>query len=80
MKVGSFFKLSDIFDKLNVLQERHRASPTLNAALQAAASGPQSERMKQTLKIAPRLLDVYFSVTLRDANDCKIIYSLPSFI
>ena len=58
------------------MQERHRPSPALNTALQAAASGPRSERMNQTLKIAPRLLDVYFSVTLRDANDCKIIYRL----
>jgi AP-5 complex subunit zeta-1 len=64
-------------DENDGLAERHRASPTLNAALQAAASGPRSERMKQTLKIAPRLLDVYFSVTLRDANDSLICALIP---
>ncbi|KAF3550607.1 hypothetical protein DY000_02004279 [Brassica cretica] len=64
-------------DENDGLAERHRASPALNAALQAAASGPRSERMKQTLKIAPRLLDVYFSVTLRDANDSLICALIP---
>ncbi|CAA7015058.1 unnamed protein product [Microthlaspi erraticum] len=64
-------------DENDGLAERHRASPALNAALQAAASGPRSERMKQTLKITPRLLDVYFSVTLRDANDSLICALIP---
>ncbi|KAL0855311.1 hypothetical protein Bca101_060464 [Brassica carinata] len=64
-------------DENDGLAERHRPSPALNAALQAAASGPRSERMNQTLKIAPRLLDVYFSVTLRDANDSLICALIP---
>ncbi|KAG7582022.1 Armadillo-type fold [Arabidopsis suecica] len=64
-------------DENDGLAERHRTSPALNAALQAAASGPRSERMKQTLKIAPRLLDVYFSVTLQDANDSLICALIP---
>ncbi|KAJ4868265.1 Uncharacterized protein Rs2_49406 [Raphanus sativus] len=48
-----------------------------NDGLSAAASGPRSERMKQTLKIALRLLDVYVSVTLRDANDSLICALIP---
>ncbi|KAH0934245.1 hypothetical protein HID58_011362 [Brassica napus] len=64
-------------DENDGLAERHRPSPALNTALQAAASGPRSERMNQTLKIAPGLLDVYFSVTLRDANDSLICALIP---
>lgn len=53
-----------------MLQERHWTSPAIAAALQAATSSPQSDRLKESLKIAPHLLDVYFSIALRDVNDC----------
>ncbi|XP_010545848.1 PREDICTED: AP-5 complex subunit zeta-1 [Tarenaya hassleriana] len=64
-------------DENDGLAERHRASPALTAALQAAVSGPQSEKMKQTLQIVPRLLDVYFAVALQDANDSLICALIP---
>lgn len=53
-----------------MLQERHWASPGMTAALQAAINNPQSERLKQALHIAPKLLDVYFAIALREINDC----------
>nr|GEW33620.1 AP-5 complex subunit zeta-1 [Tanacetum cinerariifolium] len=47
----------------------------MEAALQAAISSP-SDRLKQALKLAPRLLDVYFSIALHDVNQslkCALI-------
>lgn len=51
-------------------QERHWTSPAIASAIEAATSAPQSDRLKQSLKIAPHLLDVYFAIALRDVNDC----------
>lgn len=42
------------------------------AALLAAVNSPQSDRLKQALNIAPRLLDIYFAIALREVNDCNI--------
>lgn len=52
-------------------QERHWTSPGMVATIQAAINSPQSDRLKQVLKIAPRLLDVYFAIASHDINDCK---------
>ena len=41
------------------------------AAIQAAI-GTKSEKLEQILKIAPRLVDVYSAIALRDVNDCKL--------
>jgi AP-5 complex subunit zeta-1 len=53
-------------------QERHWTSPTMAATLRAAVNNPQSDRLKQTLQMSPRLLSVYFSIALRDIDDCKL--------
>ncbi|KAJ6950421.1 hypothetical protein NC651_004170 [Populus alba x Populus x berolinensis] len=44
------------------------------AALQAAISTPQSDRLKQILKMASWLLNVCFTVSLRDVSDCITCY------
>lgn len=51
-------------------QERHWTSPQVAAAVQAATNSAQSDRMKQILKMAPRLLGIYFAIALRNINDC----------
>lgn len=52
-------------------QERPWSSPVMATILQAAVNNPYSDRLKAVLSMAPRLLDVYFSIALRDVNDCK---------
>ncbi|KAK9074212.1 hypothetical protein SSX86_006809 [Deinandra increscens subsp. villosa] len=62
-------------DENDGLAQRHWTSPGMEAALQAATSVP-SDRLKQALKMAPRLLDVYFSIALHDVNQslkCALI-------
>jgi hypothetical protein len=56
-----------------VFQERHWTSPGMATALQAAINTPQSDRLKQILKMAPRILDVYFSIGLRGVNNCMLV-------
>lgn len=43
------------------------------AALQVAVSTPLSDRLKQTLRMTPRLLDVYFAIAVRDYNNCMSV-------
>ncbi|GKC16253.1 hypothetical protein Tco_1013035 [Tanacetum coccineum] len=50
-------------DENDGLVQSHWTSPRMKAALQAAISSP-SDRLKHALKLAPRLLDVYFSIAL----------------
>ncbi|KAG8502723.1 hypothetical protein CXB51_000662 [Gossypium anomalum] len=57
--------------------ERHWASPGVAAVLQAATNSPQSDRLKQILNITPRLLHMYFTVALRDANNTLICALIP---
>ncbi|XP_021755833.1 AP-5 complex subunit zeta-1-like isoform X1 [Chenopodium quinoa] len=64
-------------DENDFITERHWTSPAIASALQAATSGVQSDRLKQSLKIAPRLLDVYFAIALRDVNDSLICALIP---
>ncbi|XP_056167896.1 uncharacterized protein LOC130138286 isoform X1 [Syzygium oleosum] len=64
-------------DENDGLAERHWNSPGMTAALQAAINNPQSERLKQALHIAPRLLDVYFAIALREVNDSLICALIP---
>ncbi|KAJ9551420.1 hypothetical protein OSB04_015465 [Centaurea solstitialis] len=54
-------------DENDGLAQRHWTSPGMEVALQAAITLP-SDRLKQALKLAPRLLDVYFSIALHDVN------------
>ncbi|CAH1444439.1 uncharacterized protein LOC111912744 [Lactuca sativa] len=62
-------------DENDGLAQRHWTSPGMESALQASISIP-SDRLKQALKMAPRLLDVYFSIALHDVNQslkCALI-------
>ncbi|KAK3021268.1 hypothetical protein RJ639_047259 [Escallonia herrerae] len=60
-----------------MFQQRHWTSPGMAAALQAALSTPQSDRLKEALKLTPRLLDVYFAIALRDVNNSLICALIP---
>ncbi|GMH24980.1 hypothetical protein Nepgr_026823 [Nepenthes gracilis] len=64
-------------DENDGIAERHWTSPGMASAVQAALNTPQSDRLMQSLKMAPRLLDVYFSVALRDVNDSLICALIP---
>ncbi|KAB1215341.1 AP-5 complex subunit zeta-1 [Morella rubra] len=46
-------------------------------ALQAAINTPQSNRLKQILKMAPRIIDVYFMIALHDVNNSLICALIP---
>ncbi|CAI0380059.1 unnamed protein product [Linum tenue] len=64
-------------DENDGLAERHRTSPSMAAALQAAVNVPQTDRLKQSLKIGPALLDVYCALAIRDVNDSLICALIP---
>ncbi|XP_030932867.1 AP-5 complex subunit zeta-1 [Quercus lobata] len=64
-------------DENDGLAERHWTSPGMATLLQAAINSPQSDRLKQILKMAPRILDVYFAITLRDINNSLICALIP---
>ncbi|XP_074311003.1 uncharacterized protein LOC141646905 [Silene latifolia] len=64
-------------DENDGIAERHWTSPGIAAAVQAATNGPQSDRLKQSFKIAPHLLDVYFSIALQDVNDSLMCALIP---
>ncbi|XP_039072243.1 AP-5 complex subunit zeta-1-like isoform X2 [Hibiscus syriacus] len=64
-------------DENDGLSELHWASPGVAAVLQAVKNSPQSDRLKQILNIAPRLLDAYFTIALRDANNSLICALIP---
>lgn len=71
------FFLEFLKDENDGLPERHWSSPAMVTTLQAAINTPQSDRLKQMLKMAPRLLDVYFAISLRDVNDSLICALIP---
>ncbi|KAH1121078.1 hypothetical protein J1N35_004238 [Gossypium stocksii] len=64
-------------DENDGLAERHWTSPGVAAVLQAATNSPQSDRLKQILNITPRLLDMYFTIALHDANNSLICALIP---
>ncbi|KAL8098589.1 hypothetical protein AgCh_031390 [Apium graveolens] len=65
-------------DENDGLAERHWTSPgMMNATLQTATSSPHSDRLKQALKIAPRLLDVYFAIALHDVDNSLLCALIP---
>lgn len=41
------------------------------AALKALMGSNPSERLQHALELAPSLLRIYFTIALRDVNDCK---------
>ncbi|KAM3389990.1 hypothetical protein ACQJBY_011880 [Aegilops geniculata] len=56
-------------DENDGIAAKHWTSPTISSTLQAALNSPQSDRLKQSLKMAPRFLTVYFATALRDVNN-----------
>ncbi|GAU46197.1 hypothetical protein TSUD_93840, partial [Trifolium subterraneum] len=56
-------------DENDGIAERPWSSPLMTTILQAAVNNPYSDRLKAVLRLTPRLLDVYFSIALRDVND-----------
>lgn len=64
-------------DENDGIAERHWNSPAIAATVQAAISSAQSDRLKQSLKIAPNLLDIYFAIALRDVNDSLVCALIP---
>ncbi|KAF5948802.1 hypothetical protein HYC85_014759 [Camellia sinensis] len=70
MAVADPLFLELLKDENDGLAERHWTSSGMAAAMQSTISAPQSDRLKQALKMTPRLLDVYFAIAVRDVNDC----------
>lgn len=68
----SHFK-SGLLTVLFIFQQRYWTSPGMAEVLLAATNSTQSDRLKQALKMAPRLLDVYFAIALHDTNDCMLV-------
>ncbi|XP_027346670.1 AP-5 complex subunit zeta-1 isoform X2 [Abrus precatorius] len=64
-------------DENDGIAERPWSSPVMTAILHTAVNNPYSDRLKAVLKLAPRLLDVYFSVALRNVNDSLICALIP---
>ncbi|XP_051125427.1 uncharacterized protein LOC127247567 [Andrographis paniculata] len=64
-------------DENDGLAERHWTSPAMAAALQAVVNSPLSTRLKEAVKIAPRLLDAYFALVVYDANDSLTCALIP---
>lgn len=52
----------------------------MTAMLQAAINNTQSERLKQVLHMTPQFLALYFSIALRDVNDCMLFTLAESYI
>ncbi|KAG9454121.1 hypothetical protein H6P81_007025 [Aristolochia fimbriata] len=77
IEVGDSLFLDLLKDENDGLPERHWTSPGMAAALQAAVNSSQSERLKQALRMAPRLLDLYFAIALQDVNDSLICALIP---
>lgn len=66
-------------DENDGLADRHWTSGMV-AALQAAMNTSQSDRLKQTLNMAPRLLDMYFAIALCDVNNSLICALIPQLM
>ncbi|ERM93771.1 AP-5 complex subunit zeta-1 [Amborella trichopoda] len=64
-------------DENDGLAERHWVSSGMAAALQAVTGTPQSDRLRQALQMAPRFLDIYFTIALREVNDSLICALIP---
>ncbi|KAK3141445.1 hypothetical protein QOZ80_4BG0334040 [Eleusine coracana subsp. coracana] len=64
-------------DENDGIAAKHWISPTISSTLQAAANGPQSDRLKQSLKMAPCFLTLYFATALRDINGSLLCALIP---
>ncbi|KAM7504146.1 hypothetical protein LguiB_003050 [Lonicera macranthoides] len=77
MAVADPLFLELLKDENDGLAQRYWTSPGMAEVLQAATNTTQSDRLKQALKMAPRLLDVYFAIALHDTNDSLICALIP---
>ncbi|KAL7216975.1 hypothetical protein ACSBR1_028830 [Camellia fascicularis] len=77
MAVADPLFLELLKDENDGLAERHWTSSGMAAAMQSTINAPQSDRLKQALKMTPRLLDVYFAIAVRDVNDSLICALVP---
>ncbi|KAH6834787.1 AP-5 complex subunit zeta-1 [Perilla frutescens var. hirtella] len=77
MDVADPLFLDLLKDENDGLAERHWTSPAMASALQTVINTPLSNRLKEALKIAPRLLDFYFTLAVHDANDSLICALIP---
>lgn len=64
-------------DENDGIAAKHWMSPTLSSTLQAAVNSPQSDRLKQSLEMAPHFLSLYFTTALRDVNDSLLCALIP---
>lgn len=64
-------------DENDGIAAKHWTSPTISSTLQAALNSPQSDRLKHSLKMAPRFLTVYFATALRDVNNSLLCALIP---
>ncbi|KAJ1272893.1 hypothetical protein BS78_06G237800 [Paspalum vaginatum] len=64
-------------DENDGIAAKHWISPTISSTLQAAVNSPQSDRLKQSLEMAPRFLSLYFTTALRDVNDSLLCALIP---
>ncbi|XP_038898300.1 AP-5 complex subunit zeta-1 [Benincasa hispida] len=64
-------------DENDGLSERHWNSPGMTAVIKTALNTAQSDRLKELLNMTPRILDVYFSVALREVNNSLICALIP---
>ncbi|KAJ8534462.1 hypothetical protein K7X08_016190 [Anisodus acutangulus] len=49
----------------------------VNAALQAAVTTPMSDRLKQALRMTPRLLDIYTAIAIHEVDDSLLFALVP---
>ncbi|KAJ3693620.1 hypothetical protein LUZ60_009100 [Juncus effusus] len=77
------FDLSDpsfleiLKDENDGIAERHWINPAMIATLKSAIINPQSDKLKQVLKLTPNLLNSYFSVAIQDINDSLLCALIP---
>ncbi|XP_072148605.1 uncharacterized protein [Setaria viridis] len=64
-------------DENDGIAAKHWISPTISSTLQAAVNSTQSDRLKQSLEMAPRFLSLYFATALRDVNDSLLCALVP---
>ncbi|XP_020103580.1 AP-5 complex subunit zeta-1 isoform X2 [Ananas comosus] len=64
-------------DENDGIAERHWTSPAMATTLQAAATSPKSDRLKQALQMAPRFLALFFEIALRDVSNSLLCALIP---
>ncbi|KAL6499514.1 hypothetical protein OROGR_027424 [Orobanche gracilis] len=80
MAVADSLFLDLLKDENDGLAERHWTSPSMAASLQALINTPLSNKLKEALRIAPRLLDSYFGFAVHDFSDDSLTCALIPLI